>query len=362
MLASSALYQLALRQSHRRETYVRVRTPDGAVLADNVRVQDGNVTASLTGRVTRSATFATGPEWFPVGDGDPFSPFHAIAEIRSGIGYPDGSAELFPVFTGRIYSASLDENGQVTFRADDLAADVVVSAFETPENSQLGSSTLAEIRRLVTDAYQWAEFGTDDAADSSVPKLTWDSDRGKALDDLAATLAARWFTTGDGRFVTRRYAYTDTTPVAVLTDGAGGTLTSARISVTADGTYNSVVVTSERADGGDPVTVTERNLSAAGAARYGGPFGKRVLRVTSQTSGTAADTQRVARGQLAASSALISQWDITCVPDMSLEPGDVASLSWRGIKGTQVVDSITYPLDAQTAMTVSARSVIDTTT
>ena len=360
MLTSSAAYKIARRQSYHLISRFTSRMPDGTLLAQNIPIGGGSVRAQLASRVTRTATFSASDEWFPVSETDPLSPAHAIVTIETGLEYPTGEQEFFPVFTGRVYDAVRGRDGQVTFRADDLAAEVLAADFERPVNSQRGGSCVAEIQRLITDGWPTATFGSDDVDDAVVPALSWDDDRGKACDDLAEVVEARWFALGDGDFVVRRYAYTDLTPVVTLLDGPAGDLTSAKTTVTADGAFNSVVVTSERVDGGDPIRVVERNLNSLSPYRYGGPFGKRVRKIRSQASLAVSEAQRVARSQLAAASALTRQWDIDMIPDMSLEPGDVVAVEWRDVKDVQVIDNITYPLSPTASMKLNTRSSIST--
>lgn len=358
MLTASDAYRLALPLSHKRVSRFTVRTPDGTLLAQDVPIGGGQITAQLASRVTRTATFTASDEWFPVTESDTMSPTQAIVTIEAGIAYPTGEEERFPVFTGRVYSADRAPDGQITFRADDLAADVIAADFETPENSQPGNSCVAEIQRLVLAGYEWAVFGVDDVTDSRVPQLSWDEDRGKACDDLATVVEGRWYALGDGSFVVRRYAYPDAVPVIEITDGENGTLTAARTVVTADGVYNSVVVTAERLDGGNPITIIERDENALSPYRYGGPFGKRVRKVRMQSAAATSEAQAVAVSQLAAAGALARQWALNCVPDMTLEPGDVITVSWRGVRDVQIIDSLTYPLSPSAAMTVQCRSSI----
>lgn len=359
MLPVSSGYRDALPRPHKRVHRVTAYTPDGTLLAGPLPVIDGRVSAQIGNRVTRTASFTTDASFFPVLATDPLSPSHAIVQIQAGIAYPNGTEELFPVFTGRVYDATLRAAGDVTFRADDLAADVLIADFEQPENSQSGSSTVREIQRLITDGYQWAVFGTDDVTDAVVPRLAWDDDRGGALDDLASSVAGRWFAIGDGSFVVRRYTYTDTTPQLTMTDGVGGTISTADISVTADGAYNSVVVVAERLDSDVPIRVVERNLDPSSPFVYNGLFGKRVLKLRMQTAAGFADAQRVARSKLEAVSALARQWTVQCVPDYSIEPGDVLGFSFRDVSDVQIADTVTYPLDTSALMSIRGRSSID---
>lgn len=359
MLPSSDLYGAALPYPHRRAVKVTVRTPDGTLLAEDLPILGGSVSAQLTSRVTRSASFSMSREWLPATADDVMSPSHAIVQIEAGIRYPDGTPEMFPVFTGRVYSARLGSDGSVTFRADDLAADVVVADFEQPFASQQGASTVAEVRRIISLAYPYAVFGPDDVDDAPVPRLVWDDDRGRALDDLAAVAEARWFTLGNGNFVVRRLDYEALNVVSDLRDGPGGTLLGADVEITADGVYNSVVVLGDRLDGDSPIRAVERLDNAVSAYRFAGPFGQRVRKIRLQTATTPFEAQRAARSRLAADSALVRQWSMQCVPDHRLEPGDVVTTTSRGLRDTQVIDSITYPLFPDEDMTLSGRSRID---
>lgn len=359
MLTSSATYPTALPNPHKRVSYVTARDVNGNLLAADIPIGGGSVTARLSSRVTRTAGFTLSDEWFPVSETDPLSPAQAIISIRSGLAYAGGTEETFPVFTGRVYDARRDRDGVVTFRADDLAAEVIAADFEQPVNSQPGASTVAEAERLITSGFPQAVFGAHDVDDAVVPKLSWDDDRGGALDDLASSVAARWYVLGDGSFVLRRFAYTDLTPVLSLRDGPGGTLTSATTVVSADGAYNSVVVLAERMDSEAPVRAIERNTNVSSPYHYGGKFGRRVKKINVQTANGFANAQRAALSELQAASALTRQWSLECVPDHRIEPGDVAAVSWRSVSDLQVIDSVTYPLGTQDTMSLTGRSRID---
>lgn len=356
MLTSSPAYKLARMWTNKRVFTFDVRTLDGELLARDVPILGGDVSASATSRVTRTAQFNVADDWFPRTPTDTLSPYHAIVSIKAGVGYPDGTEELFPIFTGRVYNIKRNADGSVTCRADDLAADVIAAQFENPRNSQRGGSVIAEIRSLIREALPMATFGPDDAVDAKVPDLTWDEDRGKAIDDLAAAVGARWYCLGDGSFVVRRYPYITDAVQLDITDGPDGVLVGADQDVTADGTANSVVVISERTDGSAPIRVIERNDVASSPARYGGPFGKRVQTITMQTPVTLYEAQIIAIEQLAALSALSEQWTAAMVPDMTIEPADVVRFEWRGIQSVQVVDSVSYPLTPDATMNLGTRS------
>lgn len=360
MLPAPAAYAAALHGPHRRVARVDVTDINGVTRASDVKISTGEVTANLTNRVTRSATFTVPSEWFPRTPADPFSPYAAVAHIRAGLALGTGLEILFPIFTGRIYDARRDPSGNVTFRADDLAADVIAARFEQPTSSLRGSvfaNQSTEFRRLVLQAVPQAQFGVDDITPTRIPDLVWDEDRGQALDDIAQSAGARWFALGDGRFVLRRFAYDPATPVAEFLDGPQGLMSQAAISVTRDGTANSVVVVSERMDGTDPVRVVARDVAAGSPTRYGGLFGRVVQVIQIQTPMTQNEASLLARTQLSGAVALTEQWESTVVADHRLEPGDTARLRYRGVQADQIIDGITYPLDTR-PMRLASRGTV----
>lgn len=357
MLTATALYRQALPYPHRRETRVEV-FHGGVRVADDLPFVGGTVSASLTSRVTRQLSLEVAPELWPFADTDLLSPTRAVLRVSTGVGYPDGTREVFPVFTGRVHTIVRAASGGVGLQAYDLAQDVIGFNFEQPQVSNAGALVTAQIRQLITQALPSAVFGTDDVQDALVPDLVWDVDRGQALDDLAQAIRGRWYALGDGSFVTRRYPYENATPVLAMSDGAGGTLTGAQITKTRDGVANSVTVVSERMDGSPPVRVTARDVSSLSPTRFGGLYGM-VSSVTKlQTPLSLADAQALASSKLGTSIALGEQWDVECVPDATLEPGDAVSFSWRGVTATQIIDSLSYPLHTGPDMRIAGRSLV----
>lgn len=357
MLTSTAQYKQAIHAPHSLAFEVDLYAgPGGALLENNVPIFGGSVSANLTHRVTRSGSFTLGPEFWPTLATDPLTPYQTVANIKAGIRYGNGSTELFDVITGRVGDIQRNDDGSVTARVDDLASDVINFRFERPFNSAR-VSVLTQIRRIILDALPSATFGTDDVTDAPTPVLTWDEDRGKALDDLAEALGGRWYTLGNGDFVVRRYPYDVGTPVQDIFDGVEGLLVSGVPSLTRDDAANSIVVVVERFDGGLPFRVTARDTSPTSPTRFGGPFGRvaRVIKV--QTPLTFDEAANLAEAQLNASTALSSRWDVSCVPDYTLEPGDTVRLESKGVRSTQLIDAMTYPLEP-TTMRLSTRAFV----
>lgn len=366
MIPSSTLYKSAIHAPHSLAFRVDLYAgPGGALLESNIPVYGGSITANLTHRVTRRGSFTVGPEWWPGLDPSAaLTPFQTVANIRAGIRYGDGSTELFDVFTGRVGELSRNDDGTVTADVEDLAADVVAFRFEEPRNSD-NVNVLDQIRRLIAEALPEATFGTDNVADPNAltPPLTWDEDRGKALDDLAETLGARWYALGNGDFVVRAYPYNVGTPVQDIRDGRFGGIQGLLTAGTPhlsrrDGTANSITIVVERFDGSTPFRVQARDDVPGSPTEFGGPFGRVSQIIKVQTPLTPGQASTYARAQLNAATALSSNWSVTMVPDFTLEPGDTVRLSSRGVSELQVIDGITYPLSDPGTMTLATRAYV----
>jgi len=358
MLAASATYKTALHAPHRLAFEVDLYAgPGGALLENDIPIFGGSITANLTHRVTRSGTFSVGPEWWPTLPTDALTPYQTVANIRAGMRYGDGSKEMFDVITGRVGDLTRNATGDVTARIDDLAADVIGLPFEQPRNSE-NVTIVSQIERLITEVLPTATFGAHDVdPDAMTPKLTWDEDRGKALDDLAAAVGGRWYALGNGDFVVREMPYDVGTVVQEFEDGPQGLLIRGVPSFSRDRAANSVTLVVERFDGGTPFRVTARDTSPSSPTRFGGPFGKVGEVIKVQTPLTLGEATQAARDYLNAATALSSRWQADVVPDYSMEPGDTVRLRSRGVSSVQLIDSITYPLSPGT-MGLSTRAYV----
>lgn len=363
VLPISSAYNAVVKGPHEQVTRVRVFhgttevTPDGGV-----PIVDGSVSAALNSRVTRSLDLQVPFEFFPHNPTDLLSPYRATVMVESGPRYLDGTTEFFPLFTGRIYEATLAGDGAVNLRADDLAADVLAFRFEQPQSSQPNVSIVQQMQSLIAEAVNNPVFGFNNVDDTTCPPLVWDDDRGQALDDLASALGARWYTLGNGQFVIREFPYTAGTVVAFLVDGTAsdnqGLIISASKTITRDATANSITVVSERMDGSAPIIVRRRDTATSSPTVFGGLFGKvsQILKPQTPLSGTEADT--LARQQLAASLALTEQWSLETPAFHFLEPGDTIRIRYRGVETVQVIDSWNIGLAPSSTMSMTTRSSV----
>lgn len=356
------MYRSSLASSHTPFLLVEILDGFGNVLVANPTYLAGSVSANLNSRVARTCNITFDESFYPFNPEDLLAPYGNMVRATRGIEYADGSRFAWIVFVGRIQNAELGPDGTCTVQAADFAADVLEAKFLVPENSQAGSPVPAEVNRLISDAFPQATFGDSDTFTTSVQALTWQLDRGQALDELGASVGAFWYPLANGDFVLRRYAWTiPADPVVSIADGEGGVVTSSTATRSRDDVYNSLTVTGERLSGDEPVYATAQDVNPASPTFISGNFGQRHYMMRLQTPASQSAAQGAAQDNLRRLTALVDAWSWTQTVDAALELGDVVSLDVRGKSDIiQVVSGFTLPLDLSSDMQVQARSqVID---
>lgn len=354
------MYRAALATSH--EPYLLVEILDGQrqVLAVDPVYLSGSVTADLTSRVARTCTITFDESFYPFDPGALLAPYGNMVRVTRGIQFAEGTKFAWVVFLGRIQDASLNSDGTCTINAADPASDVIDVKFFDPENSQVGVSVEVEVARLISDAVPLATFGTFDSFGVPVQPLTWQLDRGQALDELATSVGAFWYCLADGSFVLRRYPWTvPNPPVVTYADGADGSIVSWAASRSRSMVYNSLTVTGERLNGDEPVYATAEDDNPNSPTYIFGNFGRRHQLLRLQTPASSGAARAAARDNLRRLTALVDAWSWQMAPDAALELGDTVSLDVAGRSDIiQVVASYSIPLDLSGPMRVQGRSLI----
>lgn len=321
---------------------------------------NGGISATLNSRVTRELQFSVPYDMYPLEPTDLLAPFGNEIRVFRGVRLGDGSdGYTWPVFRGRIRQVRQYSTGNCTILCTDRAADVVDHGFVSPQNSQPGDTVFEEFQRLVIDAVPDATFGASDTFLTPVQPLTWEFDRGAALDEMTRAVAAVWYTLGNGDFVMRRYPWTEPgVPVLTLTDAPGGTINYWEVLRDRNAIYNVVTVTGERLTGQAPVYATASDVNPLSPTYVDGGFGVRSLLDRLQTVSTVGGAIGAAQERLSVSIAPIEAFQFRCVPDASLELGDVVTLDIEGRSTVQVVSGLSMPLGVDGDMFVSTRSLV----
>lgn len=353
-------YRDALPFGH--EPFLQVEILDGLgnVLDPDLEFATGSVNATLLSRVSRTLTLTTREDFYPYENDGLLAPYGNMVRAWRGVRFANGDVRKFPVFVGRIQNTSLVEPGQTQIVATDLAQEVVDAQFFEPHNSHAGSSVEAEVKDLISDAWPSAMFGTFDTDRIPVRSMTWQLDRGQALDELATSVSAYWYALADGKFVLRRYPWTvPAAPVVTYSDAdPGGTIEFSYPHRNRADVYNSLTVTGERLNGDEAVYETAQDLNELSPTYVNGTFGRRHQLLRLQTPGSQSAVRSAAESNLSRMIGLVEAWSWTMVVDSALELGDVVLLEARGRSSVQVVESMIVPLDFSAPMTVHGRAQV----
>jgi hypothetical protein len=355
------MYRKALATSH--QAYVKVEVLDGLqnVLVPDLVFISGEVTATLTSRISRTCLLSVAEDLYPFNVDDLLAPYGNMIRATRGIEFADGSHFAWVVFVGRIQDAALNDDGTCTVRADDFAADVLENRFVHPENSQPSNSATDETIRLITEGFAQAQFGQVDVFADPVRARTWQLDRGQALDEITTSVGAFWYPVANGEFTLRRYPWTvPGAPVVTYSDtGVLGSVSGSRAARSRSDVYNSLTVTGERLNGDPPVYALAQDANPASTTYVDGNFGRRHQMLRLQTPGSAGAAQGAANENLKRLIGLVDAWTWTMTPDAALELGDVAQLDVRGRTGiVQVVAGFRMPLGLSGAMQVVGRAQV----
>lgn len=323
-----------------------------------VRIASGSVTATLTSRVARTLSITVDRELMPQTPSGLLAPFGNYLKVYSGV-RSGASAYEWIVFYGRITDTTVDNSGTVSVSAADLANDLQDDYFGSPYQSGAGVSLATQFRTLVNQSVPGASFGVfDPAADALCPKLTWNTDRAAACDDLANAGNMFWYPLSDGEFVMRQVAWTSDDPALLtLSDGPGGSMLSWSWGWSRNNVWNQWTVTGERAGASTPVYAVIQDQDPSSPTFAGGKFGRKGQYANVQSLSSQGQALSLAKAYLRQSKALTETWTAQLVPDAALELGDVFYLAGGSrVSTAQVVSAFTLSIDSRDTMNVTFRA------
>lgn len=343
------------------------------VWAGNERIDDygdagvpfgrGSVSATLTSRVARVLSISVQRNLFPRDPTDLLAPFGNYLKVYSGVNGQGGPDYEWQVFYGRINDVSVDNTGNVSLTAVDLAADVQDCYFGHPVQSDPTTTLGNNYRTLIQDAIPTATFGSFDSdSNNATPLLNWQNDRASACDSLAQQGSMFWYPLANGDFVMRKVAWTvDADPLIVYSDGDGGTLLQWQLNYSRTNVFNSVVVSGELADGSTPVYGTAQDNDPNSPTYINGNFGVKTQYISVQGTQTFGSATTLANSYLAQAKAITETWGAQLPADAALELGDAVLIDARDRLSTiQIVSGFTLSLDSRDTMNVTLRAQVPT--
>lgn len=340
----------ALGNNHEMDVQVNVFTRRG-LRAANIPIHSGTITASILSDVCRSGSLTVSQRLTDQGLLDPAQ--DRVQIFTGPRGFP-----LIPIFIGRVTDQSRPSGGLVQVQVADYGQDIVDARFEQPWQANVSTPISAEMRRIIQDVDPSFAVQTSIPRSFS-PNVVWEEDRAGALDSLAASSNAIWQADRSGGFVIYPNPYSLTynpQPVHRFSTGPGGTLTGFTQNTTRDKVYNSITVLVERPNNTPPIRVTVRDNSPSSPFRWGGEFGKvnRIVRL--QTPGGVGEGTLLAQRLLTQSLSLFRSWRLATPHFPLLDPGDIIGVTEQDTT-LQVVESISYPLQAITETSFATREL-----
>lgn len=341
----------ALSNNHEMAVVVNVFTRQGVRAAD-IPIHSGTITATILSDVCRSGSITVSQR---LTDAGLLDPARDRVQIFTGArGFP-----LIPIFIGRVTDRSRPAGGLVQVQLADYGKDIVDARFEQPWQANTTLPVPLEMRRIIKDVDSVFSVDVDRVPWRSTPNVVWEEDRAGALDQLAAGTNSIWQSDRVGGFTiyTNPYSLTSVpSPVHAFSTGPEGTLTGFTENTTRDNVFNSVTVLVERPNNVPPIRVTVRETDPGSPFRWGGEYGKvnRIVRL--QTPGGVAEATLLARRLLSQSLSLFRSWRLATPHFPVLDPGDIISVTEQETT-IQVVESITYPLQAINESTFATREL-----
>lgn len=342
------------------ETFQTGNNPTGT----EIRFTTGDVTSSASAQI-RSTLQLTTPEPWPRGADDLLAPYGNEIFVERGIDFGNGAIEWVGLGYYRISNPEQDQtpNGPLDINAEDRMAGIVDGRFLTPRQFPSSASRGQVVQSLITEVYPAAVIDWDDTAvrDAALGRtIVAERDRYQTLHDLITSLGKIGYFDHNGVFIVRTAATVTGAPDWTVDAGANGVMVKMSRAITREGIYNVVVASGEATDTAPPAYAIVADLSATSPTRYGGPFGPVPRFYTSPFITTTAQARSAASVLLRKSLGLPYQVSLEAVPNPALEPDDVIEVRYPS--GSQslrsevhIIDSVTIPLDVQTAVSLKTR-------
>lgn len=270
---------------------------------------------------------------------------------------------------------SYGNNGSIRVTGSDKWGRIQRADFLYPASSTPGVSVLDTIVYLIRTALGFTEpVNVTATSTAQVGALVWDSDRSKAIQDLAESIGAWVYFDRNGIATVADLPTTSASSNVWAVDAsASGILLSADRSADRDKTRNVVVVNSEKTDGvlfgpqivwdDDPSSPTYAGTDPPNATNVG-PFGIATYKYSSPLLQTADQAIAAGRTILARVRGLNGQLSLTAVRNHALDALDTVDVLLPQDRADipraterHIIDKITHPLTVGGAQSIETRAI-----
>lgn len=164
---------------------------------------------------------------------------------------------------------------------------------------------------------------------------------------------------GAGDFVWQPVPTINNEAVFDIRSGPGGTITEGDVVLEREPAANKIIAVGSSGSETAVYRAEAVDDDPLSPTRYGGPFGRKQRTIRSSTYMSNDQAQAAADAELQNNIGLAYAYDLSSVPDPRLEVGDVGRITvgrMNIVSERIILDSITYDLSPEAAMSTSARS------
>ena len=199
---------------------------------------------------------------------------------------------------------------------------------------------------------------TDPASEPAMVDTVFETDRAAAVGSLASSVGAEAYFDHLGDFVIRpRPSGEAGAPVWRIDAGEGGALVGASESLDRSSIRNGVAVLGQAAADLPPIFALAVDDEPTSPTRWGGPFGKVAMLVSSTTVSTQAQADSTAASLLNLRLELARTLAVAGLPNPALEPGDLIEIAYAdGRRELQRINSLTLGLRADSGLSLGTKA------
>lgn len=327
-----------------------------------VLVTGGDVKLDATADIRGSLDMETTDPW-PVDADGLLTPYGNELFVERGIVFGSGAVEWVSLGYFRISDIEQEDapDGPLHVVGHDRMASIVDSKLEAPRQYTNGTSVQTVFDELIGEIYPTAviQFDFDASATLFTASHVAEEDRYAFLKAIVDSLGKVMFWDYQGRLQVTT-APDPALPVLDINHGRGGVLVKLSRSLSRRDAFNAVVATGEAAGEAPPVRGVAYDKNPKSPTFWGGPFGKVPFKLSSSFITTPDQARFAAAQKLARSIGVPYSADFQSVVCAALEPLDPIRLKHSDADpgAYHVVETLTIPLDAETAMTGTTREQI----
>jgi hypothetical protein len=320
----------------------------GSVTLDRTAAQRGRCTVTLAE-----------PLLIPTPTGGTLTPYGYEIAVRRGVVHADGTREFGPLGVFPIQTSALDGVTLVTEIAGTDRSQLVVDArLEDDYTIAAGTNYGTAIRDLIAAGVPGLDY-VFISTTYTTPALVFaaQADRWDAARQMAKSIGCEIYFDGTGRCVLRAEPTFGAAPLWTISDGEGGVMLAAALSLDRAPAYNRVVATGENTGNGTVPRGVWTDDNPGSPTYYFGPFGRkpRFYASTFITTPEQAVSAATALGnaQQGVARSLVFQ----SVPNSSMRPGDLILVRRpaMGVNELHLLDAMTIGLTAADVQSGTSR-------